>query len=263
MVGTAAALAAAGILAWTLRFALHTATQAQSALARQQQLATAGILAASIAHEVRNPLQMILAATQMLERQADPRERAELVTTITEEVRRADDQLDAFLDLTRETPLRRDRTDLGALLARTATLLNARAAQARVRIELVPPPAVLAMVDGRRIGQALVNLGLNAIQAIETAQRPGTVRLSLSCDPAQREARFIVADDGPGIPTHQRETALDPFVSTRSDGTGLGLPQAKRAAERHGGRLELADADGGGLTATLILPLGDEGRCAS
>lgn len=261
--GLGAAVLAAAILAWTLRLALRTAAHAQAAIARQQQLAAAGTLAASIAHEVRNPLQMILAATQLLERQTDPRERAELVTTIAEEVRRADDQLDAFLDLTRETPLRQDRTDLGALLVRTGTLLNARAAQARIRLEVAPPPAVVAVVDGRRIGQALVNLGLNAIQAIESAQRTGTVRLALTCDGARREARFTVHDDGPGIPAALRDAVLDPFVSTRCDGTGLGLPQAKRAAERHGGRLELADADGGGLIATLVLPLGESGQCAS
>jgi two-component system nitrogen regulation sensor histidine kinase NtrY len=122
---------------------------------------------------------------------------------------------------------------------------------------------VVAVVDGRRIGQALVNLGLNAIQTIESAQRTGTVRLALTCDGARREARFTVHDDGPGIPAALRDAVLDPFVSTRCDGTGLGLPQAKRAAERHGGRLELADADGGGLIATLVLPLGESGQCAS
>ena len=262
--GLVAAIIAATALAGALFVAVRTTAIAQTALARQQQFIVAGTLAASIAHEVRNPLQMILAAIQMLERQSDPIERAELAATIAEEVRRADDQLDAFLDLARDTPLRHDRTDLGALMTRTVNLLHGRAAQAQVQI-LVDQPAspVIAMVDARRIGQALINLGLNAVQALESAHRPGTIYVALTCDPLRREACFVVTDDGPGIPAPLREAALDPFVSTRPDGTGLGLPQAKRAAERHGGRLELAASPQGGTRVTLILPLGSDGACAS
>ena len=258
--GLAVAILGSMTLAGGLAYALHLSALAQVRALRHEQLASAGMLAAAVAHEVRNPLQLILAATQTMERNANASDR-ELLSTISDEVRRADDQLEAFLDVARDTPLRREAIDLRQVVQRTVTLLAGRARQADISVVIdLPDLPVPICADPRKLRQALVNLLLNAIQAIEQVRRPGTISLRLIAN--AHHADLTITDDGPGIPAALRATVFDPFVSTRPEGTGLGLPQAQRTAERHGGRLVIVSSTNAGSTLLLSLPTSDT-PCAS
>ncbi|HYE04406.1 MAG TPA: ATP-binding protein [Planctomycetota bacterium] len=224
-------------------------------LRRVERLATAGALAASIAHEIKNPMGIILSATQVLARSPTlpPADRS-LLREIEEEVRRADDQLNAFLDLVRDMPLKRAQCDLGDMARSTIELLAAQARQAGVALTADLPSEPLTILgDRRRLRQAVINLVLNAIEAC-AGRGARTVRVSVGGDELPEDACLTIADDGPGIPRHLLRHACEPFWTTKPNGTGLGLSTAKRIVERHLGRLELESRPGLGTTVTMHLP---------
>jgi two-component system nitrogen regulation sensor histidine kinase NtrY len=127
--------------------------------------------------------------------------------------------------------------------------LDSLAAQAIFTLD-APPPAQAAVFDAAQMQQALLNLLKNALESGSQAQHIG-----LLVSQGQGQVRIEVRDRGPGMSGTVLENALVPFYSTKRSGTGLGLALAREIAEAHGGRITLANRDGGGLTVTLILPL--------
>jgi signal transduction histidine kinase len=231
--------------------------RSRARLANVERLCAAGTLAASIAHDIKNPMGIILSTTQVLERStalgAD--ERA-LLVEIGEEVRRADDQLNAFLDLVRDMPLKRAHHDLCEIAGSTIDLLASQARRANVRLQpRLPDLPVRVLVDRRRLRQALVNLVLNGIEA----SGGGTVTIAVDHQGGSSTATLTVEDDGPGIPEKMRRLVLEPFHSTKPNGTGLGLSSAKRIVERHGGTLTLRGGADRGTAVAIELPTGDTG----
>jgi two-component system, NtrC family, sensor kinase len=121
-------------------------------------------------------------------------------------------------------------------------------AETRVAIE---GTGVVALVDAEMVRAAVLNLLLNAAQAMN-----GRGEITVRIAARDGAARIDVQDTGPGIPTELRERVLEPFVTTKSRGGGLGLPIARRTADVHGGTLTLAFPPEGGTLATLTLPVG-------
>ncbi|MBA3847173.1 MAG: HAMP domain-containing histidine kinase, partial [Planctomycetes bacterium] len=194
-------------------------------------------------------------ATQVLARSPTlPAADRSLLREIEEEVRRADDQLNAFLDLVRDMPLKRAQCDLNELARSTIELLWAQARQSGVALAAELPAEPLTILgDRRRLRQAVINLVLNAVEAC--AGRGGrTVTVQVRGGELPEDARLMVCDDGPGIPRNLLRHACEPFWTTKPNGTGLGLSTAQRIVERHLGRLELDSHPGLGTTVTMHLP---------
>jgi signal transduction histidine kinase len=215
-------------------------------------------LAAGLAHEIRNPLHSIginatvveqyLGAPPTLDRVAAM---SESVSTIKEETERLAQLLNSYLGLVREEGAV-GPVDLSEMCRRVAQLLAFPARKARVAIRLESQgslPPVHGAAD--RIQQAVLNLALNAIQAMPAG---GTVRLRAEAD--DRFVRLIVSDTGPGVPPELRSRIFDAGTTTKADGTGLGLPLVRAIAESHGGSVSYRPADGGGAAFTLSLPTG-------
>jgi signal transduction histidine kinase len=179
-----------------------------------------------------------------------------------------------ILDLSRAEaaalPLDPRPLDLARLLRSTVRMLQPKADQGGLTLSLdVDPPALPAVVDEVRIRQVIVNLLSNAIKFTE----PGgwvtiTARRTVDVGQEERGAGWIrieIADDGIGMPPGEIERAFEPFVqldagfSRRFEGTGLGLPLARRLVEAHGGRLNLFSEPGEGTQAVILLPLPAEG----
>lgn len=254
----ASAILALGVAGFAIVMMRHF-DRVQVRLLRMERFATAGNLAASIAHEVKNPMGIILSTTQLMQRSAslDPGQRR-LLRGIEEEVRRAEGQLDAFLDTVRDTPLKKNEEDLVAVVRGTVEFMAARAAQCRVRLtNRLPESPVIVSVDRSKLRQALINLLLNAIDA--QAPGGGEIRLEVARDPGRDRTSVTIHDDGPGMTEAQKELALEPFHSANAGGTGLGLPLARQIAERHGGRLDIETSPGAGTKVTLSLPLAGAG----
>jgi signal transduction histidine kinase len=210
-------------------------------VARLRPLAEMGRMAATIAHEVRNPLAGISANAELLrEVVADPRDQ-ELVDIILGEVSRLGNLVTDLLYYSRERVCEPKDIDL-AWLARTTCDLSRSEAE-KAGVTLTWTGAGSARGDGDLARQALLNVVRNAIQACAAG---GRVRLDVS------DRRIAVIDGGRGVPEAIRDRLFEPFVTGRTRGLGLGSTVAKRCMQRQNGDLLLAETGPGGSTFALI-----------
>ncbi len=218
-----------------------------------------GAVAGGLVHEIRNPLSTLRLNLQLMEEdwEGDPDSRAvrtlERIQTLRREVSRLEDVLNDFLRYAGMRRLDLAEADLNRVIEETATFFAPECVRARVDLAFYPDLRLpLMRLDERLFKQALMNLLLNAVQAMEG--RPGSqlyVRTRLEGD----QARVDVIDNGPGIPEGIRERVWDVYFSGRKGGTGLGLPTARRIVEEHGGTLRFATEVGKGTDFQMVLPL--------
>jgi signal transduction histidine kinase len=216
-----------------------------------EELASLGTLAANLAHEIRNPLNALSINLELLREDLGAKPGAETVDMARREVGRLSRLVDDFLVYARPSVPTLEPADGGELLAQVAQLLAPVCERAGVELRVDGRGAPLR-VDRGQIEQVLVNLALNAVQALEGAERR---ELRLACRPEAEQATLEVIDSGPGIPRAELGRVREAFFSLRKGGTGLGLAIADRIVQAHGGRLELANLPGGGLAARVVLPL--------
>ncbi len=234
----------------------------EAELQRAAQLSLIGELAANLAHEIKNPLAGIQGAVDILIRRreaADP-ERVAL-EGVRREVGRIDATVRALLERARPRALNIRRTSLTEIVRHAVQVARDQAtgtaSSVGVELEVEPDPLVIP-IDAAQIEDAVLNLVLNAIEAIEGE---GRVRVRLSRQSSEtgtgqkHEAVVEVQDTGRGIFPEDLERIFNPFFTTRRGGTGLGLPAVRRIARVHNGRVEVRSEPGRGSTFRLILPL--------
>lgn len=222
-------------------------------LRRHERLATIGQIAASIGHDLRNPLGVMQSSIYILRKRAgeDPRVQRHL-EKLDDQVRVCDDIISNLLQLARNTPPKRAHIDLPRLFSE---VLEAASVPARLTVHTHVAPGLDCRADPILLRQALVNLVANAVQA--HGERAGQVSISASV--ADGCTLIEVADDGPGFDPETLARAFEPLVTTRSTGVGLGLALVKGVTERHGGVAEALNRPGGGALVRLRLPrAGDE-----
>lgn len=226
----------------------------QSDLLRTQQLAAVGQLAASVAHEVRNPLASIKMLVEAALRDHKPRPfNPDNLRIVHREVLRLERTVQGFLDFARPPALRRVCCDLRDVIAQAVELVRARAQQQQVGTEVdCPAGPTFAEVDRDQVCSVLVNLFVNALDAMPDGGHL-TVRLEPS---AGAGLRLSVSDTGEGIAAAMLDQLFTPFVSTRPTGSGLGLSICQRIVEAHGGSIVAVNRPGpdGGACFTLTLP---------
>ncbi len=199
---------------------------------RAERLATLGTFTATIAHEVRNPLSSVRLAVQLLAAKhgADP-----AIALIESEVERLDLVVDELLGFARGMTVERQPCDLRAVADDIVRLLGRQAAHAGVALSVAGSARVSA--DPRRLRQLVLNLVLNAIQAVQ-AGGGSEVAIAVAAD------GLTVSDDGPGVPESVLPRLFDAFATGRSEGTGLGLHLAQAIAQAHGATLTHRRSDG-------------------
>jgi signal transduction histidine kinase len=232
--------------AWGMRQALAVADE------RARSLERLGLMAAGLAHEIKNPVGSLRGFAQLIsERTAEgspEREYAELMVTELDAIAR---RVDRLRDLARPTPPRFEPASPGAIIEKVAALLQPDLAERGLKLKLEleqPGPDLEALLDADRFRDLLVNLVINAIEASPAG---GTVSVRLDWQRGDDVLVLEVADEGPGIPEAERARALRPFHSTKPGGMGLGLAVAQQAVEDHGGELEIDDRPGGRKGALL------------
>ncbi|MFA6205770.1 MAG: PAS domain-containing sensor histidine kinase [Methylocystis sp.] len=224
-------------------------------------------VARRIAHEIKNPLTPIQLSAERLRRKYGKviQEDRDIFDQCTDTiVRQVDDikrMVDEFSSFARMPKARPARDDLNECIRQVAFLMRVGNADLDI-VEELPETPVIAQFDRRLLSQALTNIVKNAVEGVaareeKDAQEKGRVEIKL--DVRDRMAEIDVIDNGKGFPAMNRQRLLEPYMTTRSDGTGLGLPIVAKIVEDHGGRLELLDAPSGrGACVRLVVPLAAE-----
>ncbi len=226
------------------------AREAGEGLRASEKLAALGRLSAGLAHELRNPLNTLNVLTYAMAEQASGYSTADL-DVIQSEVRRMSLLLDQFLEFARPRAPAFRRQRVQEIVEETLLLVGPEARKRRVAIErLVDEDIPPIWVDGDQIKQVLLNLALNALQAMAGGGTL-TIRMATTSGGVVTEIR----DTGAGIAPEIRERLFEPFFTTRDGGTGLGLPIALRIVEGHSGDLRIESEPGAGATAIVWLPL--------
>jgi len=228
----------------------------EAALSRAETLGAMGMMAAGVAHEVRNPLAIIAGTAERLKRRYAPAADPDpLFDFIPEEVERLNGIVEGYLQFARDEPLElvdcdlREVVERGVRLVRDDLVAKGIALSSRVPDEPVP-----ARADPPRLHQVLLNLVLNSAQAMTEG---GEVDLTL--ERAGGRAVLEIADRGPGFEERELKNAFTPFYTTKEKGSGLGLVMTRRIVEGHGGRVRLGNREGGGARVTIELPLASAG----
>ena len=225
----------------------------QAELLEAHRLASIGQVASGVAHEINNPLGVMLGYLTLLRRDPAVGDREEL-RILEDETRQCQAIVAGLLDLARPPRLQRGDVDLGELALDAAARLaeSGRTDGVNVRVRETAP--VLVTADEGKLRQIVMNLLGNAVEAV---REPGATapEVELSWDRRGGRAALHVDDRGPGVPEAARARLFEPFFTTRAKGHGLGLAIARTLARAHGGDVELDDrADGPGTRATLWVP---------
>jgi two-component system, NtrC family, sensor histidine kinase HydH len=226
-------------------------------LRRSEKLSTLGEMAAVLAHEIRNPLGSIRGTAEILKDDylpGDPKH--EFIEIQIKETERLNRVVEDFLRMARPQKSERRSCQIQSELETIVTLVSKDAKERGVKLELQPsPPGAVFTADGEKLRQAFLNIVLNALQAVPVG---GAVVISTQLHEegtknAMCEIRF--RDTGPGIDPEVLQQVFEPFYTTKTDGTGLGLAVTKRIIENHDGTLSIESEPGAGATVVVRLPM--------
>ena len=232
----------------------------QALLERQEKLASLGVLAAGVAHEIRNPLTAIKAWLFIQQRnlRRGTQEHAD-AEVIAKEIERLERIVKDFLLFARPSEPQFESVPADQPLREVRELLGTQLEKAGIRLVLEDHAASRIKVDPQQIKQVLINLVQNAAESIG---QNGTVRLATrlehrrSSDHEKEMVILEVGDNGKGIPPEVEKRLFDPFFTTKDTGTGLGLSIAARIVEKHGGMLQYKTQVNHGTTFGIVLPRG-------
>lgn len=225
----------------------------QDEIRRQEKLAAIGGLAAGVAHEIRNPLSSIKGLATFFRDQFDEGSEAkEAAGVMINEVDRLNRKITELLDFSRPTDVKYQVTELEPLLSHSLQLIQQDISSQGIEIIFeIAPNLCPVSVDPDRLTQCLLNLYLNAIQAMPDG---GTLTLTCRSDQQEHIILITVGDTGDGIPADQLEQIFNPYFTTKGRGTGLGLAIVHKIIEAHHARIKVESVVGKGSTFTLQIP---------
>ena len=232
-----------------VRTAARALLEQQRNLARAERLAATGELAASLAHEIRNPLAGIQMALSNLRNDVASEDLKERIDQLLDEVLRLSQLLSQMLDSARHEPESVLRVDLAGLVDDLFSITRYQIPSEIALVADIAPGTACRAPEGA-LRQALLNLVLNAA----AAQGDGPGRIEIRAVGEEEFTRIQVVDEGPGLPSEILEKGIRPFFSTRDRGTGLGLTLVQRVVRNAGGRIELKNRSPRGAEITLLLP---------
>ena len=246
----------------------------ESTIRYSRKLAALGRLSAGVAHEVKNPLNAMMIHLELLRQYVAPSALASArgagrgplgietpvtgpppaalqhIEVIAREIRRLDEVVQGFLKFTRPEDMKLQPVDLGDLISDVVPVVTPEAEQRGVRIVVEASSATEVNGDPSMLRQALMNLALNACQAMPDG---GTLRLG--CEPARgRKVKVTVSDTGVGIKPEHLQRIFDLYFTTKERGSGIGLSMVYRTVQMHDGEIEVQSTPGTGTTFTMLLP---------
>jgi len=243
-----------GILFCFLTLFLIIATRrffrTEKQLQESQRLAALGQMSATMAHEIRNPLGIIKSTSDLISEKYQHKDNPdELFQFINEEIQRLNHLVNDFLTFSRKPVLNKSICDLDEIIS-DAIIAVRREHHDRIRIDYQSEQNIQTECDANKIFQVLLNILLNAVQAIGNTD--GGIVISMK--KVKSSALLSIQDDGPGF-TDSADKIFEPFLTTKTQGTGLGLAVSKSIIEEHGGKITAENAETGGARISFTLPL--------
>lgn len=237
---------------------IETLEETRAGLIKAEKMASVGRMSAGLAHELGNPLASLTGFVHLLQKKGLETEKAQdFLSRMESELRRMDAIIRSLLDYARPVEALPRAVDAAQAVRRAVELVRVQKPMAQVRLETSLAQAPAVMAEPGRLTQVLVNLLMNAGQAME-----GRGAATISTSPAPGGVFIRVADQGPGIAPEDQERVFDPFFTTKpaGQGAGLGLAVSRSIVESFGGWIRAETAEGGGALFTVFLPLAESGE---
>ncbi len=234
--------------------------QSEKQIAQADRLASIGQLSSGIAHEINNPLGVILGYAQLLIRNESPdSQRYEDLKTIERHVKSCKTIVEDLLNFARSSKPKIEEGDIHSAIDDVLSFVQHQSKSESLKLETDYDPKIPKLrIDEKKIKQVIVNLIMNAIHAVN---QTGTIWISTRYDPDAEQVLIRVKDTGHGIQRKDLPRIFDPFFTTKptGEGTGLGLAVSYGIIKNHGGDITAAGESGNGAEFTITLPAGDRG----
>lgn len=232
---------------------------AQFQLLHTEKLAAVGRIAATVAHEINNPLTGVFTYIKLMERRIeegkngayDMEKFREYLSTMSREVQRTSAIVQNLLDFTRPKDLSRKMVNLNSLVEESINIVKNKLAISNITLEKKMEPLPDIPADAAQMKQVFINLIINACEAMEGG---GALTITSRHDRERNTETVVFADTGPGISDEELPRVFDPFYTTKEKGTGLGLSVVYGIVTRHNGRIEVKSKPGSGTQMVIILP---------
>lgn len=254
VIGTALTGEDGAALGWVILFRDLTEIQhLKREMAQSQRLASIGRLAAGVAHEIRNPLSSIKGfATYFKERYRDTPKDHQTAEIMIQEVERLNRVIGQLLEFARPMSIQRKATQLDVLIRHSLKMVEGDAQEKGITLNVESDPHInTVLIDPDRIKQVLLNLYLNAMEAMVEGGGLSVAVLRVNIN---RSIQITVSDTGPGIEPENLPHLFDPYFTTKPSGTGLGLAIVHKIIESHQGEILVKSMRGEGTTITVIIP---------
>ncbi|HSR36662.1 MAG TPA: ATP-binding protein, partial [Desulfurivibrionaceae bacterium] len=221
---------------------------------KHERLVSLGKMAAGVAHEVRNPLSSIKGLAALLGSAfAETSQERHSAGLLIQEVERLNRAITELLNYAKPLPLNREPLALEPLLANSLTLIASDAASLGVGVShAVAPGLPPVLADRDRLNQVLLNLYLNSLQALAQG---GTLSVTATTGEKRGTVQIAVRDTGSGIAADILDRIMDPYFTTKPQGSGLGLAMVHKIMDEHGGEVRVTSREGEGTTVSLTLPV--------
>jgi two-component system NtrC family sensor kinase len=238
-----------------LRYSVSQLEKSQRALIQAEKMAAAGRLTASIAHEINNPLQSVQNCLYLARREdLGKTERRKYQDLAQSELERLITTVQRMLDFYRPGARDRQAEKVDQLVEKVLLLVGPQLLKNGINVEThLSAPTTEVMVVGNQIQQVLFNLILNSMEAM-----PGGGTICIETASKNGKAEIYIRDNGPGVLKSVQDHLFEPFVSTKENGTGLGLALSSGIITAHGGSLDLIPQPRDGACFQILLPIGDK-----
>jgi two-component system NtrC family sensor kinase len=239
--------------------------QAQDEIIRSEKLASVGRLAAGIAHEIGNPIGIVLGYLDLLQSDdVKKEEKTDYLRRIESEISRINQIIRQLLDFSRPSSGKSEETPVHKMIMKTVDMFKPQPMMEDIEINLdLKASKDTVLADPNELQQVLLNIIMNAADALSEIGPPGSEkRLVIGTENSGGSIKLLLSDNGPGIPEDELAQIFDPFFTTKDPGkgTGLGLSVCYRIVEGLGGTIRAESVEGEGMTLAITLPLMDEGE---